>query len=72
MLENGTAVSRIISSSTDRHEVPKWSPDWNRLAFSLMSSNFTQDVYVMNADGIGVANITNSPATSELLTGWAR
>ena len=72
MRANGTAVTRIISSSTDRHELPKWSPDGKRLAFSLMSSNFTQDVYVMNADGIGVANITNSPATSELLTGWAR
>ena len=73
MLANGTAVTRLISSATDGYALPKWSPDGKRIAFSLSAAaTFSTDIRVMNANGTGVTNITNSPAITELLTAWAR
>jgi Tol biopolymer transport system component len=36
-----------------------WSPDGNKIAFSLGSSNTTHQIYVMNADGSGLVNVSN-------------
>jgi Tol biopolymer transport system component len=51
-----------------------WSPDGGRIAF-LSDRQGDLDVYVMNADGTGVLNLTNSPGSEELLgpgQAWAR
>ena len=73
MLADGTAVTRLISSATDSYSLPKWSPDGKRMAFSLMAGgSFDSDIHVMNVNGTGITNITNSPAVSEQLTAWAR
>lgn len=40
--------------------VDPWSPDGTRLAF-MSDRNGNQDVYVMNADGTGLVNLTNDP-----------
>ena len=73
MLADGTAVTRLISSSTDGYALPKWSPDGKRIAFSLAAGgSFEYDIHAMNVDGTGITNITNSPGVSEQLTAWAR
>jgi Tol biopolymer transport system component len=73
MLADGTAVTRLIWSAADRYDLPKWSPDGKRIAFSLTASGtFASDINVMNLNGSGVTNLTNSPTVAEQLTAWAR
>ncbi len=73
MLADGRAVTRLTWSATDGYALPKWSPDGKRIAFSLTASGiFSSDIHVMNANGTGITNITNSPAVAEQLTAWAR
>jgi len=73
MLVDGTAVTRLISSSIDFYTLPKWSPDGKRVAFTLTSGNtFSADIHVMNIDGTGVTNLSNTPGFTEQLTAWAR
>jgi TolB protein len=73
MLADGTAVTRLIWSATDGYGLPKWSPDGKRIAFSLTASGtFSSDIHVMNVNGTGITNITNSPTVAEQLTAWAR
>jgi Tol biopolymer transport system component len=38
-----------------------WSPDGTRFAFTAGSRRSKYDIYVMNADGSGLVNLTNSP-----------
>ena len=40
---------------------PQWSPDGKKLAFVLLSSEERGDLYVVNADGSELTNLTNSP-----------
>jgi Tol biopolymer transport system component len=72
MRADGSGVTRVTSSATDWHELPKWSPDGKRIAFSRRDASYNQDIYVMNADGTGLTNITQSPGSTEMLTAWAR
>ena len=56
---------------------PSWSPDGNSLAFARYNprgpgyeDDEPTDIYVMNADGSGERNLTNSPA-DEFAPAWA-
>jgi Tol biopolymer transport system component len=53
---------------------PHWSPDGQRLVFSLMThaAGYTvQNVYLMNADGTGVTQVTgDGPSTYDLSPSW--
>ena len=63
MLADGTAVTRLVWSATDGYDLPKWSPDGKRIAFSLTpSGSFSTDINVMNVNGTGITSLTNSPA----------
>lgn len=48
-----------------------WSPDGTRVAF-MADKNSTGDweVYVINANGSGLKNLTNSPTTMDLIPTW--
>jgi TolB protein len=55
---------------------PDWSPDGTKIAFVHRSYPFpnthlNQDIYVMNADGSGKVNVTNTPSTSDYHEGEA-
>jgi Tol biopolymer transport system component len=50
---NGTGLKQIVRVSGHRLEAPAWSPDGTKLAFDDGLS-----VYVANADGTGVTDIT--------------
>jgi TolB protein len=73
MRADGTAVTRLTWSDVGSHELPKWSPDGKRIAFSGSAVQFAPyDIHVMNADGSGLTNITQSAGSFDLLTAWAR
>lgn len=40
---------------------PQWSPDGRRIAYSVASSGTESDLYVVNADGSGIVQLTNQP-----------
>lgn len=73
MRVDGTAVTRLTWSNVGSHGLPKWSPDGKRIAFSGGADQSTPyDIHVMNADGSGLTNITQSAASFDMLTAWAR
>jgi TolB protein len=53
-------VRRLTSGRADDAE-PSWSPDGRRIVFDSTRTG-DRDVYVMNADGSGVRNISRNPA----------
>jgi TolB protein len=51
---------------------PAWSPDGNRIAFaSTRSGSGYTDIWVVNRDGSGLQNITNTPRASEGTPTWS-
>jgi TolB protein len=47
---------------------PRWSPSAAQLAF-LSGRDGNAEIYVMNADGSGQVNLTNSPESQESVQG---
>jgi len=49
-------------SSSDVHTgSPRWSPDGKKITFVFAEQDSNSDIHVMNADGSGLVNLTNSP-----------
>ena len=49
-------------SSSDVHTgSPHWSPDGKKITFVFAEQDSNSDIHVMNADGSGLVNLTNSP-----------
>src|SRR5690625_7412407 len=42
------------------HGHPTWAPDGSQIAYHVYAPGEEGDIYVMNADGTGKRNITNS------------
>ena len=62
MSANGADAARLISSATSTsYGHPAWSPDGTRIAFESARDG-NEEIYVMNADGSGLARLTNNPA----------
>ena len=49
---------------------PVWSPDGQGLAF-VSNRDGDEDVYVVNREGSGVSNVTNTSGVNESAFGWA-
>jgi Tol biopolymer transport system component len=67
---DGTGLRQVTSEPADRH--PAWSPDGAKIAF--MSDRVTPgygDVYVVDAGGGEVTNLTNTPDISEVAPEWS-
>jgi dipeptidyl aminopeptidase/acylaminoacyl peptidase len=59
---------------TTHGEEPAWSPDGKKIAFSdydVSGSNSTTDIYVMNADGAGVTDLTQDYFYHEESPSWS-
>lgn len=60
---DGTGVSQLTDSQGGNHKVPRWNPDGTKIAFNgppPPGPDGNDEIYVMNADGSNVVNITNS------------
>ncbi len=50
---------------------PTWSPDSNMLAFRKQSPDGWTDIYIINADGSNLRNITQTHGVSEASPSWS-
>jgi Tol biopolymer transport system component len=76
---DGSDATQLTSVTTYErcNEVPTWSPDGTKIAFnSSRNPELGWDVYVMNADGTAVVNVSNNPSAelgwnNEGIVGWS-
>jgi Tol biopolymer transport system component/DNA-binding CsgD family transcriptional regulator len=60
MAHDGSGRTSMISGPEAYY--PAWSPDGTKIAFQGTTSGFgSSDIFVANADGSGVTNLTNNP-----------
>jgi Tol biopolymer transport system component len=71
MNTNGGGLRKLTQERRVANVDPQWSPDGRRLLFLRARGPYAPyEIYVMNADGTGVANISKHPA-SETGPTWA-
>lgn len=61
-------VARLAAVGDSRH--PSWSPDGRHIAFSAGTDNRNTDIYVVDADGQNVKQLTTQ-STSEFAPEWS-
>ncbi|MCZ6635211.1 MAG: DUF5050 domain-containing protein [bacterium] len=59
---SGNQQQPLIVSLGTGETTPTWSPDGTRIAFVSQLVGVDSDVFVVNADGTGLTNLTNNPA----------
>jgi Tol biopolymer transport system component len=71
LTDPGVNTQRMQPVTTPPHQslFPAWSPDGQRIAF-LRIHNGVEDVFVMDADGGNVRNLTNSPTSNDWHPAW--
>ncbi|MGH7488105.1 MAG: hypothetical protein ACREMY_21280, partial [bacterium] len=73
--DNQGAISVMNANGSGRQEIttesfniqPDWSPDGTKIVFVIGSG----DIAVVNTDGSGLVNITNTPGSSEQDPSWS-
>lgn len=63
-IDTGESRSVTVPGAAVMHETPQWSPDGKRIAFGSTRDDpelSRMDVFVMEADGSGVRNLTRHP-----------
>ncbi|MBI2918820.1 MAG: PD40 domain-containing protein [Chloroflexi bacterium] len=68
-IHGGLGLARLTSGNGPNLS-PAWSPDGERIAF-VSRRDGNSEVYVMNADGSGQTNLTNTPGVDEWLPSWS-
>jgi Tol biopolymer transport system component len=63
-LSRDPSASRTVTRTDPRrpHEYPQWSPDGRRLVFSGYANNGSYDIWIIDADGGGLRDITPRPS----------
>lgn len=69
MRDNGSDPVQVTEGTSD-DTLPAWSPDGARLAF-VSNRTGDRDIWVMNADGTHLENITRTPAADEWTPAWS-
>jgi Tol biopolymer transport system component len=63
MVINADSSALVVLTSSGFDREPAWSPN-GRIAFTNTFTNGS-DIFVMNADGTGLTNLTNDPASDD-------
>lgn len=63
---NQTLLTNILD-----YLYPAWSPDGEKLAFTGYDAQYNSDVFVINADGSGLTNLTNDSTGTSYLPSWS-
>lgn len=63
-------ATRVETPLTHTMDTPKWSPDGKKIAFTVVTTGTDADLYVINADGTGVQQLTSQPGLAEQPT-WS-
>lgn len=73
MTSTGDDAQLIIPQDELEMQGPAWSPDGQRIAFyaSIGLSTKPADIYIMNADGTNIVNITNTIETDDRYATWS-
>lgn len=68
----GTAALQRITSGPHADIHPSWSPDGSEIVFTrALPNQAAADIYVMNRDGSGVRQLTDTPAMDEIAPSWS-
>ena len=70
---DGTGVKQLTFDS-EMDDQPAWSPDGTKIAFRSFRTRLLGDIWVMNADGTNLVNLTPDPlpaTTDELQPTWS-
>ena len=71
MNADGSPQTKLTSpTSLNSHREPAWSPDGTKIAYFFHSGSST-DIAVINADGTGTVNLTNTPGFDEFEPTWS-
>ena len=65
LVNTSTFVVTQLTDSTSDYVEPSWSPDGTKIAVARSGN-----IYVINADGTGLTNITNTPKQGEHSPDW--
>jgi len=49
-----------------------WSPDGGKLAFNKIKSGLESHIYIINADGTGLVQVTDEPGVCDRSVSWSR
>ena len=66
---DGTNLTRLTTDAFATE--PAWSPDGTKIAFTSRRDRGDPEIYVMNADGTGAANLTRDPAAEDGHPAWS-
>jgi len=67
---DGENLENLTSDPQRFHEFPSWSPDGSQIAYHSYVQGGEGDIFIMNADGSGKINVTNS-TTGEWWPDWS-
>lgn len=67
---DGQGLRNLTDDKQRFHEFPTWSPDGSQIAYHSYENGGEGDIFIMNADGSGKTNITNS-ALGEWWPDWS-
>jgi Tol biopolymer transport system component len=70
MNSDGSDVIRLTHNDGDDRE-PDWSPDGSKITFASNHYPEPYDIYIMDADGSHMTNLTHSPSNSDSYPSWS-
>jgi Tol biopolymer transport system component len=73
MNADGTHPAMLTEERRWTYEyTPNWSNDGTRIVYDRQEPDGTSDIYVINADGSGTANLTRTPRVGDYSASWNR
>ena len=60
-----------ITNDTDEESYPVWSPDGTKIAFGRAPKDAEKQLFIVNADGSGLIQLTNTPGIEAEDPSWS-